>query len=228
MPYTIKSRYNRGDANNTEGQITVNDGSTTGDSYPIEFIGNNYINYSPKIANSFLDLLENFRGNTAPMNPREGMFWYNNANMQFRAGDSWSPVLSANSALSLFSQENAIEEPIDLTVRPVNLDSSPVIFRHPDPSGDVRYYPTNIILQVINANNITNPALIALHTTTSEDILNDVSVSAKNSGEFIHYIIQGNTRSISTSTGNNEIKMEIKKPSNGNFTVNAFIFGWVK
>lgn len=43
----------------------------------ISFVGKDYTNYAPVIAESFLHLLENFANSTQPINPLPGQLWFN-------------------------------------------------------------------------------------------------------------------------------------------------------
>ena len=72
MAYTI----NYADTN--KGTISIED-STINQSTSLDIPGRNTTSYGSVIANSFLNLLENFANTTAPRNPIQGQLWYDSS-----------------------------------------------------------------------------------------------------------------------------------------------------
>jgi microcystin-dependent protein len=73
MAYTI----NYADTN--KGTISIED-STINQSTSLDIPGRNTTSYGSVIANSFLNLLENFANTSAPRNPIQGQLWYDSSN----------------------------------------------------------------------------------------------------------------------------------------------------
>lgn len=63
----------------------------------LSLVGRGYPNYGEKIAQNFLNLLENFSAPTAPANAVEGQLWYNNTEniLKISDGDTWFNVSSS-------------------------------------------------------------------------------------------------------------------------------------
>ena len=72
MAYTI----NYADTN--KGTISIED-STINQSTSLDIPGRNTTSYGSVIANSFLNLLENFANTSAPRNPIQGQLWYDSS-----------------------------------------------------------------------------------------------------------------------------------------------------
>jgi microcystin-dependent protein len=100
MPYQVTFT----DATNpAKPPITVSDQSVNTQT-SLDFVGKNYAGYAPKIAESFLHILENFASNTAPRNPVEGQLWYDNTNsvhlLKIYDGTTWSAAGSVKKSAS--------------------------------------------------------------------------------------------------------------------------------
>lgn len=250
MPYTITSKHSRaeregapmGDPQESSGVINVSDANVTSNT-PIEFVGNFFPDYAPKIAESFLDIMENFSDDTAPYGFREGMIWYkrNDKDMRFYNGADWiSFNTAANSAGTLFPRLDTANN-INLRLR-TPIANSIRIFEHPirDVANDtgIKYHATVLLLKVNNLTGINDTdATIGLHkfsvasdyVPTADDILSSNNVNATSGSQHINFFIQGATQTISAGE---EIRLEIKTASTSNstpnaFTVDAYLFGYV-
>ena len=61
--------------NKKNGTISVNEGTLNTDT-SLQLVGKDYFGYGEAVAQSFVDLLQNFASNTAPANPIEGQLWF--------------------------------------------------------------------------------------------------------------------------------------------------------
>lgn len=78
MSYTV---------NKKNGTITINEGqlnTQTG----LELVGKDYFGYGEAVAQSFVNLLQNFASDTAPANPIEGQIWFDTTNSYLRIWDA--------------------------------------------------------------------------------------------------------------------------------------------
>lgn len=84
MAYTVNHK------DPANGQIIVNDG-TLNTSTSLTLVGKNFYGYGEHIAENQLGLLENWASGTAPANPVQGQWWYDNneAEMKFYDGNKW-------------------------------------------------------------------------------------------------------------------------------------------
>ena len=84
--------------------ITVNDG-TIDTSTSLSLVGKNYYGYGEIIAENFLHLLENFAHDTAPSNPKEGQFWFDNTSsdktMKYYDGANWVDATGGNEIITI-------------------------------------------------------------------------------------------------------------------------------
>lgn len=72
MPYTI--RYS------TPSKIIVVQDNVINTDTSMSFVGKEYTNYAPVIAENFLHLLEHFANTVPPLNPVPGQLWFNSVN----------------------------------------------------------------------------------------------------------------------------------------------------
>jgi microcystin-dependent protein len=100
MPYQVTFTDS---TNPVKPPITVADQSVNSQT-SLDFVGKNYAGYAPKIAESFLHILENFASNTAPRNPVEGQLWYDNTNnvhlLKIYDGTTWTAAGSVKKSPS--------------------------------------------------------------------------------------------------------------------------------
>ena len=102
MPYIIQ---------NSAGQsIVIPDGDLNQD-FSIDLIGRNYENYGQILAQSFIDILNNFASNSAPSRQTDGQLWYDTSTKQLRvynaAEGQWVPQLPIISSGGVPAGENA-------------------------------------------------------------------------------------------------------------------------
>ena len=102
MPYIIDNRAGS--------SIIIPDGGLNQD-FSVDLVGRNYTNYGEPIANSFIDLLDNFAHGTAPTKQTNGQCWYDSTAKVLRVYDSvggqWIPLKPLVSAAGVPSGENA-------------------------------------------------------------------------------------------------------------------------
>ena len=92
MSYSVKHR------DTTKNPIIVNDGkiNTTTDLW---LVGRNFPGYGEKIAENFLNLLENFSSPNPPPKPIEGQLWYDTDDLKLKFYDhfdTWRPLSTIN------------------------------------------------------------------------------------------------------------------------------------
>lgn len=198
---------------------TIGVATTTGSLFPIELIGQGISLYGPLIGTTQYRMLENFTNNVAPSNPVIGMNWYDNTNDEFNYYDGTSFVtlgsLSTNNA-SLFPMLSSAQN-IDLTTA-----ASTAIFTDPN-QGDT-YHATGLMLKVRGTPTSTTPALVNLFVSSSEDVMENVSVNLPDATKHGYYIIQGTTH---VATGGDTIMLEVTNPATGGvLDVDAYLFGF--
>ena len=89
MAYSINKR---------NGTITIVEGQLNTET-SLQLVGKDYFGYGDAIAQSFVDLLQNFASDTAPTAPIEGQIWYDTSNNFLRiynAKDSNNPVVDTD------------------------------------------------------------------------------------------------------------------------------------
>jgi microcystin-dependent protein len=102
MPYSV----NFSDREN-KSPITVFDNTSNTDT-SLTFPGRNVSGYGQIIAENFVNLLENFSGANAPVNPIEGQLWYDSANGVLQVFDNVSWKAASN--IQKGPSEPAVEE----------------------------------------------------------------------------------------------------------------------
>ena len=88
----------------TDGTVltTIIDGTKDSSSSSLTLLGRNYSNYGQFVANDFIQMLENFSFETAPMNPIKGQIWWKRDTniLQVYNGTSWKVIGNATSTAS--------------------------------------------------------------------------------------------------------------------------------
>lgn len=212
MPaYTISNT-----AGNTVATISV--ATTTGATFPIELVGQGISLYGPAIATTQYHLLENFSNSTAPVNPVTGMLWHNPSadDISYYSGTQFVPLGSptTNSA-SIFNMLGSASN--------VNLATvgSNAIFT--DPNDGSTYHITGMLLKVNGTPTATSPALVNLYVTSSEDVLENVSVNLPTVNQHGYYIVQGTTHVV---TGGSTVNIEVTSAvTGGALNVDVYLFG---
>ena len=93
MPYIIQNRAGQ--------TIVIPDGALNQD-FSIDLIGRNYENYGQIIAQSFIDILDNFANTNAPAKQVDGQLWFDTSTKVLRVYNAtegqWVPLLPIISA----------------------------------------------------------------------------------------------------------------------------------
>ena len=88
----------------TDGTVltTIIDGTKDDSSSSITLLGRNYSNYGQFVANDFVQMLENFSYETAPLNPLKGQIWWKRDSnlLQVYTGTAWKVIGNATSTPS--------------------------------------------------------------------------------------------------------------------------------
>jgi hypothetical protein len=88
----------------TDGTVltTIIDGTKDDSSSSLTLLGRNYSNYGQFVANDFIQILENFSFETAPVNPLTGQIWWKRDTniLQVYNGTTWKVVGNAKSTAS--------------------------------------------------------------------------------------------------------------------------------
>jgi len=197
---------------------TIGVATTTGTTFPIELVGQGISLYGQKIATTQYKLLENFANTTSPANPVAGMSWYDSSSGQFNYynGTEFLALSSlASNGASLFPRLTAADG-IDLTTV-----GSTAIFTDPNTGGT--YHATGLLLKVNGTPALATPAMVNLKVTSSEDVMENVSVNLSSSSHHGYYIIQGTTM---VATGGASISLEVVTGATTSLTVDAYLFGF--
>ena len=88
----------------TDGTVltTIIDGTKDDSSSSLTLLGRNYSNYGQFVANDFIQILENFSFETAPVNPLKGQIWWKRDTniLQVYNGTTWKVIGNATSTAS--------------------------------------------------------------------------------------------------------------------------------
>lgn len=209
---------------NTAGNpvATIGVATTTGPQFPIELIGQGISLYGPIIATTQYRLLENFTNVTPPANPVTGQLWYDPAGagsdvMSYYNGAQFVPLSGPTTNSSAQFQMLPSATNIDLTTTGI----TPLFT---DPNNGSAFHSTGILLKVNGTPGATAPALANLLVNTSEDVLENVSISLPDANRHAFYVIQGTTYQC---TGGATINMEVTSPATGGaLSVDAYLFGF--
>ena len=102
MPYIIQNRAGQ--------NIVIPDGALNQD-FSIDLIGRNYENYGQIIAQSFVDILDNFANTNAPAKQVDGQLWFDTSTKVLRVYNAtegqWVPLLPIISSSGVPAGENA-------------------------------------------------------------------------------------------------------------------------
>jgi hypothetical protein len=203
--------------NNSAGAVvaTILPVTNTGTTFPIVLVGQGTSTYGQTIAQTQYHLLENFNSTTAPANPVQGMTWYDPTNdtYSYYDGTVWNALASAASnSASLIAKVAGIS---------LIATGDTVLFT--DPNIGNSYHATGLLLKVNGTPTLTIPALVNLKITTSEDVMENVSVNLSTATQHGYYIIQGTTTS---ATAGASISLEVTLAATTSLTVDAYLFGF--
>lgn len=91
--------YNVEYSDSTKDSIPVYD-NTLNNITSLRYPGRNFPNYGKHVADNFLQLLENFASENAPLNPIEGQLWYDNSSsnsyLKIYDGSNWQAASNIN------------------------------------------------------------------------------------------------------------------------------------
>jgi hypothetical protein len=213
---------------NSRGVIidTINVGTTTGVTYPIEIQGQGISPYGTIYADTLYHMLENFANDTeADLAGKEveGMNFYR-TDLQlphFYNGSKFVPYLTAGSAgTGLFSMLPTATGIDFTTPGPVDIFMAP--------SDGSAWLPTLLVLVPTTTTGPFTPAQFNLQIKTgvAEDILENVNLANPDAGTTAHqYNIQGTTR---YATGAEIITLDImiEDTTATDLLVDAYLFGF--
>jgi hypothetical protein len=206
--------------NNSAGTTVASIGvaTTTGTTFPIELIGQGISLYGQTKAETEYHLLENFNHSVAPTNPVSGMNWHDSSTNTFYyySGTEWIALTSVSSSYASLYTMLATATGIDLTATG---DTA----LYTDPNNGSTYHPTGLLLKVSGTPALTTPPLLNLKVTTSEDVMENVSVNLTSSAQHGFYIIQGSTAVV---TGGATLSLEVAIAATTALTVDAYLFGF--
>lgn len=119
----------------TSKSITVED-QTINNNLSVSFVGKNYVNYAPVVAENFLHLLENFANSEAPTNPIQGQLWFDST-----TGVNYLKIFNGIQWAAVGFIQKSTEEPINPNI------------------GDLWINPTSSIKQLRMYTGSSDPAL---------------------------------------------------------------------
>ena len=207
----------------------INVGTTTGDvdtpgNQPIEMIGQGISPYGLFQNESNYHILENFARDTEPVNPAEGMDWYNSLLQQpnFHNGTKFVPYLTTSSAGGGLFAMLPTATGIDFTqATPVTIP----IFTAPGDGSS--WLPTMLILVPTSTTGPFNPAQFSLEIVAdSEDVLENVNLANPDAGTTAHQYNIGGTTRYASGIETISLKIAIEDTTAVDLTVNAFLFGF--
>lgn len=198
---------------------TIGVATTTGLAFPIELIGQGISLYGPIIASTQYRLMENFAFDTPPPNPVQGMIWYAPTGdvVSYYDGTQWVPLSSGSNNSGVMFEMLPAATNIDLTVAGI----TPIFT---DPNNGKTFHPTALLLKVNGVPGATSPAFANLMISSSEDVLENVSIHLPDNSRHGYYIIQGTTH---VATGGATLSLEVTSPASGGaLNVDAYVFGF--
>ena len=169
---------------------TINIATTTGNTFPIELIGQGISLYGPIIAQNQYFLLENFANSIQPSNPVEGMFWYDTIGTRPNVfdGTNFVPLITqSTSASSAFIMLPAASN-LDFTT----VGSTPIFTA---PGTGVTFYPTSVLLIPTAVVDVSTPAQFNLGIGASEDVLENQLINNPATDRHVFHTMQGEVRS---------------------------------
>ena len=198
----------------------INVGTTTGVTFPIEIQGQGIAPYGTIYGESIYHLMENFANTIEPVNPVEGMDFYN-ADKQlphFHDGAAFVPYLTQGNASAGRFEMLPTATGIDMT----NIATIPLFTAPGDGSA---WLPTMLVLVSTTVDTVAGPAHVSVSIDPlQEDILEQTMVANPGLTTAHQYRIEGSTR---FATGIETISMDITVPAPATALVmNAFLFGF--
>jgi hypothetical protein len=198
---------------------TIGIATTTGNTFPIELVGQGISLYGPIIATTQYRLLENFTKDTPPVNPVRGMLWYapTPSIMSFYDGAQFIPLSGPT------TNSSALFDMLP-TATDINLGVTGVTPIFTDPNNGGSYHATAMLLKVRGTPTAIGPALLNLQIVSAEDVLENVNVLLPSASQHAYFLIQGTTR---VATGGATINLEVTSPaSGGTLRADAYLFGF--
>ena len=163
----------------TNGQqlLTLLDG-TVDNTYKVNLVGKNYINYGTVQNENFIYLLENFANDTAPVYPLTGQLWYDTANrcLKYFNGSSFNQLANVSQL------DNSIDSLSAALVANVAALNSAILANAAIQTANAASQNTQIVnlwanaavqdtsITTINANIVGSNARISTLETTSSQI----------------------------------------------------------
>lgn len=209
------------DIKNTRGSTvaTINVASSTGDTFPIELIGQGVSSYGPIIAESLYHIVENFAGPDEPNNPVEGMDYYSSVKKSpsFYNGTKFVEYATATTNVAARFEMEPTASNVDFTV-----EQTVTLFQSPNDGS--RYIPTSIMLVPVGAVTVTSPPTFNLYVDSAEDVMEDTIVASPDTEKAEYQTIRGGVRWVD---GIKSLKMDIKFPATGGaLEYNVHVFGY--
>ena len=206
---------------------TINVGTTTGSSFPIELIGQGISLYGPIVAQNQFFLLENFAAPLQPTAPVEGMFWYNTDRMlpSYYDGTNFIELTSATANASHGFEMLPTATDVDFTVA-----GSTDIYTAPATAG-ITYHPTGVLLipKTVDDGGLPpiTPTTFHLYIDSAEDVLENHVVVSPTLTRQAYFPINGMTRFPAAAE---TMKIEIVIPATGSAPIqllyDVFVFGF--
>jgi hypothetical protein len=209
--------------NNSRGDLvaTINVGTTTGATFPVELIGQGISLYGPIVATNQYFLLEHFASALEPTNPVEGMIWYKvNSVPHYYNGVNFIPLMGSTNTSAFGFEMLPSSQNIDFTVA-----GTTALFT--DPNDGTSYHPTGVLLIPRSVADVATPAQFNLFINSSEDVLENVSIIAPDMNRHAFFNIEGMT---AFASGASTISLEVTIPASGGgglqLEYDVFLFGY--
>lgn len=207
---------------------TINVGTTTGASFPIELIGQGISLYGPIVAQNQWFIMENFAAPTEPLTPIEGMFWYDTDRglPNYYNGTNFIELTSSTSNATHGFEMLPTATAVDFTMAGVTN-----IFTAPS-TATMSHHTTGVMLvpNVVNDGGFPpiTPATFNVYIDTSEDIMENHNVLGHAANRHGYFPVNGMARSAAAAE---TVKLEVLIPATGTgaitLTYNVYLFGLV-
>lgn len=218
------------DITNSRGSLvtTIGVGTTTGSSFPVEFIGQGISLYGSITSNDIYWMLEHFANDAEPANPVEGMIWYNSdpiRRLNYYDGNQFVELSGASSNSGHAFDMLSTASNVDFTVA-----GSVDLFTAPSTS-NVTHHITNVILIPTTVDDggsppIT-PATFNIYIDSSEDVLENCNLIGHSENRQGYFPMNGMSRFAEAAE---TVKLEIVTPATGSAAIelgyDVVLFGY--